>query len=273
MSTNGEHDSAEFQNFLDTTQYTNKGVTRYEKIFGKYYVSTGGEDTTAKFCAEMDLQPGQKVLDIGCGIGGSAFYMAQHYGVDVFGIDLSTNMIDLANGYWKTMNAAIKHRVRFLVEDATTMAYPENFYDVVYSRDTILHIQDKLELFKLFEKTLKPGGLLVITDYCCGEGAHSQDFKNYVKQRGYNLLTVKDYGKTIKDAGFGEVVAVDNSKYFLEILDKELKAFTSIKDEVVAEYSIDDYNYICNGWNDKVQRVGGKGEQAWGYFSARKMFA
>ena len=54
MSSNGNQDIAELQNFLDTTQYTNKGVTRYEKIFGKYYVSTGGEETTAKFCAEMN---------------------------------------------------------------------------------------------------------------------------------------------------------------------------------------------------------------------------
>ena len=171
------------------------------------------------------------------------------------------------------MNPAIKHRTRFLVEDATTMEYPENFYDVVYSRDTILHIADKLQLFKLFEKTLKPGGLLVISDYCCGEGMHSQAFNDYVKQRGYNLLTVKEYGKTIENAGLKEVRAVDNSKYFLEILDKELKAFNIIKDEVVAEYSLDDYNYICDGWNDKIKRVGGKGEQVWGYFMARKMFA
>jgi len=266
------YDQAEFQNFLDTSQYTNKGVTRYEKIFGKYYVSTGGEDTTAKFCAEMNLQPGQKVLDIGCGIGGSAFYMAQHYGVDVFGIDLSTNMIDLAKEYWKEMNPAIKHRTRFLVEDATTMEYPENFYDVVYSRDTILHIEDKLHLFKLFEKTLKPGGQLVISDYCCGDGVHTQAFKDYVKQRGYNLLTVSDYGKTIKKAGFEEVQAINNSKYFLEILDKELKSFRSIREEMISEYSLEDYDYIVEGWNDKVQRVG-KGDQCWGYFKAKKMFA
>ena len=91
-----QQDSVEFQNFLDTNQYSSSGLKRYEQIFGKYYVSTGGEATTAKFCAEMNLLPGQKVLDIGSGMGGSAFFMAQHYGVDVFGVDLSTNMTALA---------------------------------------------------------------------------------------------------------------------------------------------------------------------------------
>ena len=38
-----------------------------------------------------------KVLDIGCGTGGSAFYMAKLYGVEVLGVDLSQNMLDIAN--------------------------------------------------------------------------------------------------------------------------------------------------------------------------------
>ena len=40
-----------------------------------------------------------RVLDIGCGTGGSAFYMAKHYGVEVLGVDLSQNMLDIANDH------------------------------------------------------------------------------------------------------------------------------------------------------------------------------
>jgi len=42
---------------------------------------------------------------------------------------------------------------------------------------------------------LKPGGIVFISDYCCSEGEHTEAFKAYVKQRGYNLLTPKEYGK------------------------------------------------------------------------------
>jgi hypothetical protein len=45
------------------------------------------------------------------------------------------------------------------------------------------------------KKWLKPGGQLLISDYCCGEGDHSDRFKAYVKQRNYHLLTVPSYGK------------------------------------------------------------------------------
>ena len=59
---------------------------------------------------QLELKPGQKVLDIGCGTGGSAFFMARNYGVDVYGYDLSTNMIGIAQDYRNEMEAAVKHR-------------------------------------------------------------------------------------------------------------------------------------------------------------------
>lgn len=49
-----------------------------------------------EFCEKLNLKPGEKVLDVGCGIGGSAFHMARKYGVEVRGVDLSTNMITIA---------------------------------------------------------------------------------------------------------------------------------------------------------------------------------
>merc|ERR1711878_241167 len=176
------------QEWLDQNQYTRKGILRYEAIFGRTYVSVGGETTTKDFVERLDLKPGMRVLDIGCGTGGSAFYMARNYGVDVYGFDLSANMIGIAQDYRMEMEAAVKHRTQFYIEDAMTMEYPENFYDVVYGRDTILHITDKKELFRKFLKTLKPGGKLMISDYCRGDVAqHSPAFIAYVKSREYDL--------------------------------------------------------------------------------------
>ncbi len=102
--------------------------------------------------------PFPQVLDVGCGIGGSAFYMARCFGALVHGIDLSVNMIALAQENRANLaekEPGVKHRVQFHVEDATTMSYPQDFYDVVYSRDTILHIEDKAALFRKFFRTLK----------------------------------------------------------------------------------------------------------------------
>jgi len=259
----------ENQKWLDQNQYSRNGILRYEEIFGRTYVSVGGEQTTGQFCSQLDLSPGQKVLDIGCGTGGSAFYMARMYQVEVYGIDLSTNMIDIAQDYRDTMEPHVKHRCHFYVEDATTMDYPENFYDVIYSRDTILHIPDKLQLFKKMLLSLKTGGKLMISDYCHGEKVHSEKFKTYVKGRGYDLHTVPEYGTIIKKAGFKNVVARDMSQYMIEILTSEVDKFTKNKDKFLNKFSLDDFNYIRSGWLEKTGRVR-DGDQVWGLFTATK---
>jgi phosphoethanolamine N-methyltransferase len=85
----------------------------------------------------MNLKPGQKVLDVGCGIGGGDFYMAEKFDVHVVGIDLSVNMISFA----LERAIGLSCSVEFEVADCTTKHYPDNSFDVIYSRDTILHIQ------------------------------------------------------------------------------------------------------------------------------------
>merc|ERR1711885_83629 len=123
------------QKFLDGNQYSRNGITRYEEIFGKTFVSVGGETTTREFVTMIGLAPDMKVLDIGSGAGGSAFYMARNYKVNVHGIDLSTNMNSISLDYRKEMEPDVKHRCNFYIEDADKMEFPENFFDVVYSRD------------------------------------------------------------------------------------------------------------------------------------------
>ena len=63
------------------------------------------------------------------------------------------------------------------VADATKIDYPENHFDVIYSRDTILHIKDKLTLYKNFLKWLKPGGRLMVSDYNCTPDEWNEEFK------------------------------------------------------------------------------------------------
>ncbi|GJN15117.1 hypothetical protein PR202_gb02008 [Eleusine coracana subsp. coracana] len=236
-----------FQRFLDNVQYKASGILRYERVFGEGYVSTGGVETTKEFVGMLDLKPAQKVLDVGCGIGGGDFYMAENYDVHVLGIDLSINMVSFA------IERAIgrKCSVEFEVADCTTKDYPENSFDVIYSRDTILHIQDKPALFRSFFKWLKPGGKVLISDYCKNPGKPSEEFAAYIKQRGYDLHDVKAYGK------------------FLRVLARELTEVEKNKDAFLADFSQEDYDAIVDGWNAKLKRSS-VGEQRWGLFIATK---
>ncbi|XP_044126384.1 phosphomethylethanolamine N-methyltransferase-like isoform X2 [Bufo gargarizans] len=225
-----------FQQFLDNQQYSRRGILRYEKIFGDGFVSTGGLETT------------------------------KTYGVEVLGMDLSSNMVEIA------MEKAVKEKtpqVQFEIGDATRRIFPEASFDVVYSRDTILHINDKGALFKKFYSWLKPGGKLLITDYCCGDQPWSPMFEDYVKQRSYILYTPEAYGQFLQKVGFVKVQALDRTEQFVQVLKKELKRTQEKKQEFLESFSEEDYNYIIEGWKEKLHRCS-LGDQRWGLFLAEK---
>ena len=159
--------------------------------------------------------------------------------------------------------------VEFEVADCTKKSYPDNTFDVIYSRDTILHIQDKPALFRTFYKWLKPGGKVLISDYCKRAGIPSPEFLEYIKQRGYDLHNIEAYGQMLKDAGFKEVIAEDRTDQFLNVLQRELDAVEKDKDAFIKEFSENDYSEIVNGWKAKLKRSSA-GEQRWGLFIAKK---
>ncbi|XP_062157875.1 phosphoethanolamine N-methyltransferase 2-like isoform X4 [Alnus glutinosa] len=258
-------DDRGFQRFLDSVQYKSSGILRYERVFGQGFVSTGGIDTTKEFVQKLELKPGQKILDVGCGIGGGDFYMAENFDVEVVGIDLSINMISFA----LERAIGLQCSVEFEVADCTKKTYPEKAFDVIYSRDTILHIQDKPALFRSFYKWLKPGGKVLISDYCKSAGTPSPVFAEYIKQRGYDLHDVTAYGQMLKDAGFDEVIVEDRTDQFIQVLQLELNALEKDKDEFIRDFSEEDYNEIVDGWKAKMIRSS-SGEQRWGLFVAKK---
>ena len=197
------HGFKTMKEFFDHKQYTTKSILRYEKIYGKGYITTGGQEQCEVFMKQLDFKENQRVLDVGCGVGGADFYMSEKYGVEVFGVDLRSNMVGLG---WERL-AVIKNenknlKVRFEIGDVTKLDYPAEYFDCIYTTDTLLHISDKKTLFNKFRYWLKPGGKLFCTDYCCGPKPWSDEFTVYVEQRGYELYTVNEYDSLLKDSGF-----------------------------------------------------------------------
>src|SRR3954452_15359698 len=189
-------------------QYSRTGILRYEKIFGDGYVSTGGPETTAYLWSKLGdaLRPGVRVLDVGSGIGGAAFHLAREYGAVVTGVDLSEEMVGIA--LERGRQAGVPKSVTFLLADILTVPFAAKF-DVVWSRDALMHIPDKPRLFSRLHDLLEPGGHLVVTDYARGTSQGSPAFQEYVKQTGYHLTDPASYGKLLEGAGFAHVHVED----------------------------------------------------------------
>lgn len=253
------------QQFLDNYQYTFNNIYRYEKILGDGCMSIGGEAATHEFVGMLNLKSGQRVLDIGCGVGGADFYMARTFGVRVKGIDLSENMIALA----KERSLPSDKDNDFEVMDVNYADFPSGSFDVVYVRETMHYINDKERVLRKIMSWLKPGGTLLITDYCCGTVDLSQGFKDYIKEYHYHFLDVESYGRLLAKVGFDIVRIEDRTRQFIEIHIRELKSFEAQRESFLKEFSIDDYYHIVYGWRNKIDRSA-EGEQKWGLFIARK---
>ena len=106
------------------------------------------------------LPPGSRVLDVGCGIGGSARILARDYGFDVLGISISPAQIRRA-----TELTSPSLSCRFAVMDALNLDLPEASVDAVWSVEACPHMPDKQRYADELLRVLKPGGLLAVADW------------------------------------------------------------------------------------------------------------
>lgn len=220
------------QAFLDSEQYASNSILNYEAVYGEDFVSPGGRAMARELIARMGLKEGSKVLDVGCGLGGSAFLMARDFGLRVDGIDLSANMIEMARSKLEVYK--IEDRVCLELGDCLELNRQRS-YDGIYSRDVFLHIQDKARLFKILRNALKPQGRLLFTDYCCSEKPWSEDFSRYVEDRSYSLNTLPEYSEIISDAGFADVQCSDWTDRFIDILRGDIQTISGLEIEQAAK--------------------------------------
>ncbi len=111
------------------------------------------------------LPPGSRVLDVGCGIGGSARILARDYGFEVLAISISPGQIQRAQDLTP---AALGH-CRFAVMDALDLDLPDgsdsNGFDAVWSVEAGPHMPDKQRYADELLRVLRPGGLLAVADW------------------------------------------------------------------------------------------------------------
>lgn len=249
-------------------QYTRAGILRYEKIFGDGYISTGGHATTDYLVEKLGpaLKPGVKVLDVGSGIGGAAFHLAKTFGARVTGIDLAPMMVTIAHE--RAGDAKAADSVSFVLGDILKTEFPEPF-DVVWSRDALMHLHDKPALFSRLYDLLAPGGYLVITDYARGTGPGSPEFQAYVRSTGYHLVDPASYGKFLEGAGFVDVEVEDVTGKFIEIMKAEAARLAANPDDFVGTFSEADLKYLIDRWNMK-DGFCNAGDMKWGIYKARR---
>ena len=147
-----------------------------------------------------EIRPGAKLLDIGCGMGGSSIYLARKYEAEATGITISPVQVEMA----KESAAKQDVKARFLLMDADAMKF-EELFDVVWSVESISHYHDRERFFSSAAQLLKPDGTMAIIDWFKKANLDTAVYKRFIRPIEKGMLielgTVQDYEQRIKANG------------------------------------------------------------------------
>ena len=248
------------------SQYSGHGIRRYERIFGPGFVSPGGLPVTAELAWLLKLQPGARVLDVGSGLGGAALHLADRYRAVVVGVDLSHEMLEAAGARARAAGVA---GVSFVRGDITWLEFRAGCFDVVWSRDSLLHVADKPALFARLRRSLAPAGQVLITDYARSPAEPARGFAEYVAASGYHLLDLDSYGAALAAAGFDGVVVEDRTEQFAAILQSEMAALEAERASFLKDFAVADLDYLRDRWSMKLDFCR-RGDLKWGLFRVER---
>ena len=210
------------------------------------------------------LRPGVRVLDVGSGIGGAAFHLAQTYGARVTGIDLAEEMVAIA--LERAAQRGMSKSVKFLLGDVLETSFAEPF-DIIWSRDAFMHIPDKPRLFRRLHQLLAVGGRLVITDYARGKTPASPEFEalhrdDRLPRRRAERIRPAAAGRRVSRRRRGDATGAVHR----DSPERGDRLVTN-RAEFLTSFSEADLNYLVERWQMKV-RFCRDGDMKWGNFLA-----
>jgi ubiquinone/menaquinone biosynthesis C-methylase UbiE len=185
----------------------------------------GGRESIRELSAFMDLQPGMRLLDVGCGVGGPARYFAEH-GYEVTGIDLTEEFIRVATSL--TSLVRLSDKARFQQGSALEMPFSAETFDGAYMIHVGMNIQDKAALFREVARLLKPGARFAIFDILRGsEGELQFPLPWALKPETSFVCNVDDYRRALQAAGFHVAHQRSRRQFAIEIMEKRRQQVTA----------------------------------------------
>lgn len=202
--------------------YPQQMIDMLQAIWGEGFLSPGGAEEVARVIGGHDLR-GKSVLDIGCGAGGIDIALVVHHGAGyVTGLDVEDPV--LAQARHLVDRAGLTDRIGLIKVAPGPLPFPAASFDVVFSKDSIVHIPDKTALMQQVFRVLKPGGWFLASDWLIGAEAISPLMADYIAAEGldFGMATPARYRAAMAAAGFADITLTSRNAWYRQQAREEL---------------------------------------------------
>ncbi len=220
----------------DEELYGTKLIRILEAIWGEGFLSPGGEPEVARLVEGVDFT-GRSVLDIGCGAGGiDVALVANHGAGHVTGMDVEDGVLSHARGV--VARRGLGDRIGLVKVAPGPLPFPPDAFDIVFSKDSIVHIPDKHALMREVFRVLKPGGWFVASDWLIGHDRQpSPEMAAYIAAEGldFGMASPSRYADAMEQAGFEAITTLGRGAWYAGVAAKELDRLRGPLGKKVAE--------------------------------------
>jgi SAM-dependent methyltransferase len=121
-----------------------------------------GQEVSHELAAAAGLQPGMRILDAGCGLGGACRMLADEYNCDVTGIDITGDYIRTAQQL--SAITGLQQATRFVQGSVLALPFTNNTFDIVWTQHVQMNIADKKTFYAEIQRVLTNGGRFIYYD-------------------------------------------------------------------------------------------------------------